>query len=139
LRDIWVVKKSGRREAVRARQARPFDRHRLPQAPDRARAGSKSSIRHPAPARDQRRRRSHRRAQIGETGDGGPQTPRRVAYIRFASVYRDFREAKDFEDFEEVWRIRRASAVKEAGGATLTPTPDTQSPIIVEPCSPATG
>ena len=85
--------------AVRPRQARALDRHRLPQAPGRRRSGSSgSSPRSSASSRPAARARSPRR-RIGEMVMDGLKALDPVAYIRFASVYKDFREAKDFEDF----------------------------------------
>jgi transcriptional regulator NrdR family protein len=97
-----------RAPAVRAGQARPLARYRLPQAADRSRKASKSSS-----SGIQRQIETSGESEIpaqaiGELVMEGLKGLDSVAYIRFASVYKDFREAKDFEDF--------ASAVKEAGG-----------------------
>jgi len=107
LRDIWVLKSEGRRQA--------FDRDKLARSIDIA--CRKRPI---DPARIEKLVSGIQR-QIETAGDG--EVPARqigelvmeglkgldsVAYIRFASVYKDFGEAKDFEDF--------ASTVKEVGG-----------------------
>jgi hypothetical protein len=71
-RYLTIVKKQWRAPAVRAGQARPLARYRLPQAADRSRKDRKARIRHPAPDRDQRRERNSR-AGDRRTGDGRPQ------------------------------------------------------------------
>ncbi len=98
LRDMVVVKKSGKREA--------FDRDKL--------ARSVEIACRKRPIEPQRIERLVngvvRRLELsgeGELGVGligemvmeGLQALDPVAYIRFASVYRDFREASDFEAF----------------------------------------
>lgn len=98
LRDMVVVKKSGKREA--------FDRDKL------ARSVEIACRKRPIePQRIERlvngvvrRLESSGESEltgglIGEMVMEGLQTLDPVAYIRFASVYRDFREARDFETF----------------------------------------
>lgn len=107
LRDIWVLKSEGRRQA--------FDRDKLARSIDIA--CRKRPI---DPAKIEKLVSGIQR-QIETAGDGevaarqigelvmeGLKGLDSVAYIRFASVYKDFGEAKDFEDF--------ASTVKEVGG-----------------------
>ena len=107
LRDIWVVKSEGRRQA--------FDRDKLARSIDIACRKRPSD-----PARIEKLVSGIQR-QIETAGDGevaaahigalvmeGLRHLDSVAYIRFASVYKDFGEAKDFEDF--------AGTVKEVGG-----------------------
>ena len=98
LRDMVVVKKSGKREG--------FDRDKL------ARSVEIACRKRPIePQRIERlvngivrRLESAGEAElsvglVGEMVMEGLQTLDPVAYIRFASVYRDFREARDFETF----------------------------------------
>ncbi|MEJ7926673.1 transcriptional regulator NrdR [Sphingobium sp. AN641] len=107
LRDIWVAKSEGRRQA--------FDRDKLARSIDIA--CRKRPI---EPARIEKLISGIQR-QLETSGDS--EIPARaigemvmeglkgldsVAYIRFASVYKDFTDAKDFEDF--------AGSVKAVGG-----------------------
>jgi transcriptional repressor NrdR len=98
LRELWVVKKDGKREA--------FDRAKL----DRSIAIA--ARKRPVTPDQIERLVSSIQRQLETSGDGevgaqqlgelvmdGLQRLDPVAYIRFASVYKDFREAKDFEDF----------------------------------------
>ena len=98
LRDMVVVKKSGKREA--------FDRDKL------ARSVEIACRKRPIePQRIERlvngivrRLESSGESElsvglVGEMVMEGLQALDPVAYIRFASVYRDFREARDFETF----------------------------------------
>ncbi len=96
LRELIVVKKSGRRE--------PFDRDKL-----------ERSINHALRKRPVERERVDRMitgivrrlesmgeneipsAMIGELVMQALSSLDKVAYVRFASVYKNFREAKDFE------------------------------------------
>lgn len=107
LREVWVVKSEGRREA--------FDREKLtrsvgiacrkrPIAPERIEKLISGIQRQLETSGDS----EVRAQQIGEMVMEGLKGLDSVAYIRFASVYKDFREAKDFEDF--------AGAVREVGG-----------------------
>lgn len=107
LRDVWVVKSDGKREA--------FDRAKIEQSVTlacRKRAVVQERI-------DQLVSGIQRQvevagdseipsARIGEMVMDGLRQLDSVAYIRFASVYRDFSEARDFEEF--------ASTVRDAGG-----------------------
>lgn len=107
LRDIWVLKSEGRRQA--------FDRDKLARSIDIA--CRKRPI---DPAKIEKLVSGIQR-QLETAGDGEVHATRigelvmdglkgldSVAYIRFASVYKDFSEAKDFRDF--------AGTVKEVGG-----------------------
>lgn len=98
LRELLVVKKSGRRE--------PFDRGKLERSVEIA--CRKRDI---APERIDRLVSSVQR-QLEASGDTEIEADRigelvmeglaqldPVAYVRFASVYKDFREAQDFEIF----------------------------------------
>ena len=97
LRELTVVKRSGRKV--------PFDRDKLSRSvevalrkrPDRARAHRAHGLGHRPPARKLGRERDpvldHRRAVMEALRGLDP-----VAYVRFASVYRDFREAADFQE-----------------------------------------
>jgi transcriptional repressor NrdR len=98
LREMVVVKKSGRREA--------FERDKL------ARSVEVACRKRPIEAQRierlvngvVRRLESSGESElavelIGEMVMEGLQALDPVAYIRFASVYRDFREARDFETF----------------------------------------
>jgi transcriptional repressor NrdR len=96
LRELIVVKKSGRRE--------PFDRDKL-----------ERSINHALRKRPVERERVDRMItgivrRLESMGENEVQSPMigelvmqalssldKVAYVRFASVYKNFREAKDFE------------------------------------------
>jgi transcriptional repressor NrdR len=98
LRDLVVVKKSGKREV--------FDRDKLARSIEIA--CRKRDI---DPARIERlvngvvrqlEASGDSEAPVGRIGEmvmEGLQALDPVAYIRFASVYRDFREARDFETF----------------------------------------
>ncbi len=98
LRELWVLKKDGARQA--------FDRAKL------ERSIAVAARKRPVSAEQIERLVSAIQRQLevggeGEVGAGqlgelvmdGLQRLDPVAYIRFASVYKDFREAKDFEDF----------------------------------------
>ncbi|WP_439814386.1 transcriptional regulator NrdR [Zavarzinia sp. CC-PAN008] len=98
LRDITIIKKSGRRV--------PFDRDKL------ARSIYTAMRKRPVePERLERlitglvrRLESMGESEIpsdlvGELVMEGLASLDQVAYVRFASVYRNFREAKDFEEF----------------------------------------
>lgn len=107
LRDMWVVKSEGRREAFErdklarsigiACRKRPIDPARIEKLVSgiqrQLETGGESEVTAQA---------------IGELVMEALKSLDSVAYIRFASVYKDFREAKDFEDF--------AGTVKEVGG-----------------------
>lgn len=98
LRDLVIVKKSGKRE--------PFERDKLarsieiacrkrPVAPERIERLVNGVVRQLESLGE-----SEIEAPIvGELVMAALQALDPVAYIRFASVYRDFREAKDFETF----------------------------------------
>ncbi len=98
LRDLTIVKSSGRREAFDreklkrsveiALRKRPVDGERL----DRM----VSSLVRQLEASGQTEFPSDR---LGEMVMEMLADLDQVAYVRFASVYRDFREAKDFEEF----------------------------------------
>ena len=106
LRDIWVVKSEGRKEAFDrdklarsieiACRKRQIDPSRLEKLISGIQRQLETSGEGEVPAR-----------AIGEMVMEGLKALDPVAYIRFASVYKDFREAKDFEDF--------AGTVSEAG------------------------
>ena len=98
LRELTVIKRNGRRRAVRSRQAvrsvqvalrkRPVEPERIDAVVSKIVRELKARARPKCPSET-----------IGETGDGAicelrsrPTWP----YVRFASVYRNFREAKDF-------------------------------------------
>ncbi len=98
LRDLTILKSSGRREA--------FDRDKLKR--------SVAVALRKRPVDDARLERmiSSLVRQLEASGQGEFPSDRlgemvmemladldQVAYVRFASVYRDFREAKDFEEF----------------------------------------
>jgi transcriptional repressor NrdR len=98
LRELGVVKSSGRREA--------FDRSKLersiatacrkrPVPPERI-DKLVSSIQRQVETSGESEVDSSR---IGEMVMHGLKALDPVAYIRFASVYKDFREARDFEEF----------------------------------------
>ncbi len=98
LRDLTIVKSSGRREA--------FDREKLkrsveialrkrPVDDDRLERMISSLVRQ-LEASGQTEFPSDRLGELVMEMLAGLD---QVAYVRFASVYRDFREAKDFEDF----------------------------------------
>ena len=106
LREVWVVKSEGRKEA--------FERDKLTRS-----IGIACRKRPIDPARIEKLISGIQR-QLETSGDGevasqaigqmvmeGLKRLDSVAYIRFASVYKDFTEAKDFEEF--------AGTVKEVG------------------------
>jgi transcriptional repressor NrdR len=112
LRDIWVLKSEGRRQA--------FDRDKLARSIDIA-----CRKRQIDPARIEKLVSGIQR-QIETAGDGevsatqigqlvmeGLRQLDSVAYIRFASVYKDFNEASDFEDFAGT--VKEAADSKELG------------------------
>lgn len=106
LRDIWVVKSEGRKEAFDrdklgrsidiACRKRQIDPSRLEKLISGIQRQLETSGDSEVPAR-----------AIGEMVMQGLKRLDSVAYIRFASVYKDFTDARDFEDF--------ASTVKEVG------------------------
>jgi transcriptional repressor NrdR len=106
LREVWVVKSEGRKEA--------FERDKLTRS-----IGIACRKRPIDPARIEKLISGIQR-QLETSGDGevasqaigqmvmeGLKRLDSVAYIRFASVYKDFTEAKDFEEV--------AGTVKEVG------------------------
>ena len=107
LRDIWVVKSEGRKEAFEraklprsfgiACRKRPIDPGRIEKLISGIQRQLETSGDSEVSART-----------IGELVMEGLKRLDSVAYIRFASVYKDFTDAKDFEEF--------ASTVKEVGG-----------------------
>lgn len=107
LRDMWVMKSEGRRQAFDrdklarsidiACRKRPIEPSRIEKLVSGIQRQLETSGESEVPAQ-----------QIGELVMEGLKGLDSVAYIRFASVYKDFREARDFEDF--------ASTVKEVGG-----------------------
>jgi len=106
LREVWVVKSGGRREAfdrskleksvMLACRKRPLAQERIDQLVSgiqrQVETAGESEI---------------RTARVGELVMDGLRQLDPVAYIRFASVYRDFSEARDFEEF--------ASGLQELG------------------------
>ena len=106
LRDIWVVKSEGRKEAFDldklarsidiAFRKRQIDPSRLEKLISGIQRQLETSGEGEVPAR-----------AIGEMVMEGLKRLDSVAYIRFASVYKDFTDAQDFEDF--------AGTVKEVG------------------------
>ena len=106
LRDIWVVKSEGRKEAFDrdkltrsidiACRKRQIDPSRLEKLISGIQRQLETSGEGEVPAR-----------AIGEMVMEGLKRLDSVAYIRFASVYKDFTDARDFEDF--------AGSVKEVG------------------------
>ena len=106
LRDIWVVKSEGRKEAFDrdklgrsidiACRKRQIDPSRLEKLISGIQRQLETSGDSEIPAR-----------AIGEMVMQGLKRLDSVAYIRFASVYKDFSDARDFEDF--------AGSVKEVG------------------------
>ncbi len=98
LRELTIVKKSGKRESFeRDKLARSIEIacRKRPIAPDRIERLVNGVV---------RRLESLGESEIeagvvGEMVMEGLQALDPVAYIRFASVYRDFREARDFETF----------------------------------------
>lgn len=107
LREIWVLKSEGRREAFErdklarsigiACRKRPIDPNRIEKLVSGIQRQLETSGESEVSAQS-----------IGQLVMEGLKGLDSVAYIRFASVYKDFGEAKDFEDF--------ASTVKEVGG-----------------------
>ena len=100
LREIMVIKKSGRRS--------PFDRDKLERSfqialrkrdvdPDHMQTVINGIVRdlESLPEADVASK------VVGELVMQGLAKLDQVAYVRYASVYRNFREAKDFEDFVE--------------------------------------
>jgi transcriptional repressor NrdR len=98
LRDLVIVKKSGKRE--------PFEREKLarsieiacrkrPVAPERIERLVNGVVRQLESLGES----EIEAPVVGELVMAALQALDPVAYIRFASVYRDFREAKDFETF----------------------------------------
>lgn len=98
LRDLIVIKKSGRRT--------PFDRDKLmrsiqhairkrPVEPERIERMVNGIVRRLESSGETEIPSS----TIGELVMQGLGNLDAVAYVRFASVYKNFREAKDFEDF----------------------------------------
>ena len=98
LRDLTIVKSSGRRE--------PFDREKLKRSVEVA------LRKRPVDNERLDRMISSLVRQLEASGQGEFPSDRigemvmqmlagldQVAYVRFASVYRDFREARDFEEF----------------------------------------
>jgi len=106
LREVWVLKSEGRREAFErdklarslalACRKRPVDPVRLEKLISGIQRQLETSGETEVTAK-----------QIGELVMEGLKGLDSVAYIRFASVYKDFGEARDFEDF--------AGTVKEVG------------------------
>ena len=98
LRELWVLKKGGAREA--------FDRGKLERSvaiAARKRPITPDQIERLVSAIQRQLETSGESEvdanRVGEMVMDGLQRLDPVAYIRFASVYKDFREAKDFEDF----------------------------------------
>jgi transcriptional repressor NrdR len=98
LRELWVLKKSGRRV--------PFDRDKLmrsvqialrkrPVEAERVERMVSGIVRQ----LESRGEAEIASAEIGRLVMDALKGLDDVAYVRFASVYRDFREAKDFEAF----------------------------------------
>jgi transcriptional repressor NrdR len=106
LRDIWVVKSEGRKQAFDrdklarsieiACRKRPIDPSRIEKLISGIQRQLETGGESEVPAR-----------VIGEMVMDGLKRLDSVAYIRFASVYKDFTDAKDFEDF--------AGSVQEVG------------------------
>ncbi len=98
LRDLVLVKKSGKREIFdRDKLARSIEIacRKRPVAPDRIERLVNGIVR-----RLESSGESEIEAEaVGEMVMEGLKALDPVAYIRFASVYRDFREARDFETF----------------------------------------
>lgn len=98
LRDIWVVKSEGRKQAFDrdklarsieiACRKRPIDPSRIEKLISGIQRQLETGGESEVPAR-----------AIGEMVMEGLKRLDSVAYIRFASVYKDFTDAKDFEDF----------------------------------------
>ena len=98
LRDLVIVKKSGKREVFdRDKLARSIEIacRKRPIAAERIERMVNGVVRRLESAGDAE-------IDVGRVGEmvmEGLQALDPVAYIRFASVYRDFREARDFETF----------------------------------------
>lgn len=98
LRDIWVVKSEGRKEAFErdklarsigiACRKRPIDPSRI----EKLISGIQRQLETSGDSEVQAQ-------AIGEMVMEGLKRLDSVAYIRFASVYKDFADAKDFEAF----------------------------------------
>ena len=100
LRDLYVIKKSGRKV--------PFDRDKLarsfeialrkrPIDPDRVERAVSGIVRQLESSGEQDIAAEDIGTLVMEALKGMDD----VAYVRFASVYKNFREAKDFEEFVE--------------------------------------
>jgi transcriptional repressor NrdR len=114
LRDLIVIKKSGRRA--------PFDRDKL------ARSVQTALRKRPVEPERIERMITGIVRQLESTGDADVKSEAighlvveglrgldDVAYVRFASVYRNFREAKDFEDLLDELTGEEGSGEEEAG------------------------
>ena len=98
LRELLVVKKSGKREVFdRDKLARSIEIacRKRPLEPERVERLVTGVVRRLESGGESEVDVGH----IGEMVMEGLQALDPVAYIRFASVYRDFREARDFEKF----------------------------------------
>ena len=122
LREITVIKRSGRRV--------PFDREKLSrsvrdgaaQAADPARSASSAWCRASCGSSRAWASRRSPSSAIGELVMEALKGLDPVAYVRFASVYRDFREAADFHEVlrrdrraRQRWRGRPTPCRKRAG------------------------
>jgi len=106
LRDVFVVKSGGKREAFNrakieqsvtlACRKRGVEQERIDQLVSGIQRQVETSGENEVPS-----------SRIGEMVMNGLRQLDSVAYIRFASVYRDFSEARDFEEF--------ASQVRDVG------------------------
>ena len=98
LRDLVIVKKSGKREVFsRDKLARSIEIacRKRPVDPERIERMVNGVVRRLESTGDAE-------IDVGRVGAmvmEGLQALDQVAYIRFASVYKDFREARDFEEF----------------------------------------
>ncbi len=107
LRDVFVIKADGKREAFDrekiqksvglACRKREVEQERIDQLVSGIQRQVETSGESEVPSE-----------RIGEMVMDGLRQLDSVAYIRFASVYRDFNEARDFEEF--------ASQVRDVGG-----------------------
>ncbi len=98
LRDLVIIKKSGKREVFdRDKLARSIEIacRKRPVEPERIERMVNGVVRRLESMGDA----EIEVGQVGEMVMEGLQALDPVAYIRFASVYRDFSEAKDFETF----------------------------------------
>ena len=98
LRDLVIVKKSGKREVFdRDKLARSIEIacRKRPIEPERIERLVNGVVRRLESVGDS----DIDAGRVGEMVMEGLQALDPVAYIRFASVYRDFREARDFETF----------------------------------------